>query len=114
VQYGQGSYVPGVWESSKVYGLAGEAMLNFGPTAVPLAFLAFGLAVGYVRRLTKTLQPADCRWLLVPLLVTLCFVILVGDLDNTLFYLVKNGSVPFAVLALSSRKGAAARPVVNG
>ena len=33
-QYGRGSYAPGVFESSFVYGLAGETMLNFGPLGV--------------------------------------------------------------------------------
>jgi hypothetical protein len=114
VQYGPGSYIPGVWESSKVYGLAGETMLNFGPIAVPFAFLTMGFVVGYTRRFTKTLEPTDGRWLLLPLLITLCIVILVGDLDNILFFMIKNGTVPFAVLALSSRKIVAARSMVKG
>jgi hypothetical protein len=114
VQRGRGSYIPGVWESSKVYGLAGETMLNFGPIAVPFSFLIIGFVVGYIRRLTKTLEPTDSRWLLLPFLVTLCFVILAGDLDNILFYMIKNGSVPFAVLALSSRRIVAAGSMVKG
>jgi hypothetical protein len=36
-QYGAGSWDEDKWNSSLVYGLAGEAMLNFGPLAVPFA-----------------------------------------------------------------------------
>src|SRR5690606_2332026 len=48
--YGSGSYEQGA-ESSRVYGLAGEAMLNFGPVAVPLSFIVLGGIVGWVKRL---------------------------------------------------------------
>jgi hypothetical protein len=103
-QYGLGSYIPGVFESSRVYGLTGETMLNFGPIAVPFAFLIFGLVVRGIRRFMMTLEPTDSRLMLLPFLVNLCFVILVGDSDNILFFLIKNGAVPFMVLALSSMR----------
>jgi hypothetical protein len=103
-QYGMGSYVPDHWVSSRVYGLAGEAMLNFGPLAVPFAFAVLGLAVGLVRRLFINLQPGDARLLLYPFLVNLCLVILVGDSDNVVFFLIKNGSVPLLLLTLASRR----------
>ena len=108
-QYGMGSYVPGVWQSSRVYGLAGETMLNFGPVAVPFVYLIFGLVVSRIRRFILTLEPDDSRLILLPFLVNLCFVILVSDSDNVLFFLIKNGAVPFAVLALSSTTPVAVR-----
>jgi hypothetical protein len=104
VQYGMGSYIPGIWVSSRVYGLAGEATLNFGPIAVPFAYLILGFIVGRVSHFVTALEPADSRLILLPFLVNLCFVILVSDSDNVLFFLIKNGAVPFAVLALSSAK----------
>ena len=102
--YRRGPYTPGVWESSRVYGLTGETMLNFGPVAVPFAFLVFGFVVRGIRRLIMTLEPTDSRLMLIPFLANLCFVILVGDSDNILFFLIKNGAVPFVVLTLSSTK----------
>jgi len=102
--YKRGPYTPGVWESSRVYGLTGETMLNFGPVAVPFAFLIFGFVVRGIRRLMMALEPTDSRLMLLPFLANLCFVILVGDLDNIIFFVVKNGAVPFVVLALSSTK----------
>lgn len=104
VQYGAGSHIPGKLESSRVYGLAGEAMLNFGPLAVPLAFAMLGLVVARVRHILPTLRPEDARFLLYPLLINLCFVILVSDSDNVVFFILKNGALPFLVVAASSRR----------
>jgi hypothetical protein len=103
LQYGMYSYVPGLLESSKVYGLAGEAMLNFGPWAVPISFAALGLSVGLVRRWLYTWHISDTRILLLPFLVNFCFVVLISDLDNDLFFLFKQGCFPFFVILVSSK-----------
>jgi hypothetical protein len=102
--YGMGSYMPGKWVTSRVFGLAGETMLNFGPAPVPFAFLILGFGVRRVRRLMLTLDPADVRLLLLPFLINACFLILIADLENILFDTVKNFAVPFVVLALSSTR----------
>lgn len=96
--YGPGSYVPGRWSASKVYGLAGEAMLNFGPLAVPLAFIIFGLLVGFLHRHLRELGRRDARLLIAPFLVNLCIIVLISDSDNILFSLIKNGAVPALIL----------------
>lgn len=102
-QYGQGSYRPGVNVSTRVYGLAGEALLNFGIVAIPFVFAVFGYVVGRVERLVLKLVPQDARWLLAPLLINLSFVVLQGDSDNITFFLVKNGALPFLVIFVSSK-----------
>lgn len=103
-QYGKDSFIPDTFFSSRVYGIAGEAMLNFGPLAVPFAYLLFGIAVGRIRYGISHLTPQDCRWLLVPFLIYMCFVLFTGDSDNLIFATVKNGMVPYVVLLLSSRR----------
>ncbi len=103
VQYGIGSYNP-THSSSRVYSLAGESMLNFGPAGVPFAFLLWGIIVGGIRRWMNRIGTEDSRGVLVPFLVLLCLVILVGDSDNIVFFLGKNGLVPLLVVALSSRR----------
>ncbi|WP_414577516.1 hypothetical protein [Anabaena sp. CCY 9402-a] len=103
-QYGMGTYHPQLWSSSKVYGLAGETMLNFGPSVIPLAFIVLGLIVGRVRYWFFTLLPEDQRLLLLPMLVNFCFVILVGDTDNYIFFLFKNSGVATLIVFLSSDK----------
>src|SRR6185369_9560264 len=105
VQNYMGAYAPGKMESSKVYGLAGEAMLNFGPWSVPVAFVTLGLLVGAVQRLKNGLLHSDCRLLLTPFLVNLCFAYLAGDSDTTVFFLFKQGLVPFCLIAYCSAKG---------
>lgn len=103
LQHGRGTWRLDSWSSSRVYGLAGEAMLNFGPLAVPLAFATLGAVVGAVRRGYRRWSERDARRLLLPLLINLCFVILASDVDNIVFFLVKNGAVPALVVWLASR-----------
>jgi hypothetical protein len=79
-------------------------MLNFGPWLVPLAFAVFGLVVSAVRGIMQQLETSDSRLLLLPLLINLCFVILVSDSDNTLFFIIKNGFLPFAIIFAASSK----------
>lgn len=100
-QYGMGSYAYGILVSSKVYGLAGETMLNFGPFLVPLSFVIIGILVGRIHRILLSLNRSDSRLLLFPLLVNFCFVILVGDSDNALFFIIKQGTFPFVAIWLS-------------
>jgi hypothetical protein len=102
--FGAGTYQPGVWVSSKVYGLAGEAMLNFGSLAVPFAFIPFGLLVGWVRRCAFTWPAGDSRLLLLPMMVNLCFVVLVSDMDNNIFFLFKNAGLPTLLIALGTKR----------
>jgi len=90
--------------SSRVYGLAGESMLNFGPLAVPFAYAIFGLFVGWFRRAVNRLVPGDARLLLVPFGIYMFLGILAGDSDNVAFGLAKNGLLPLLVIILSSAK----------
>lgn len=101
--YGAGSYDPVNRAASNVYGLAGEAMLNFGILGIPFAFALFGYIVGRMERFIATLSPDDARWFLVPFLVNLCFNILHSDSDNIVFFLVSNGLLPFLVIFISRK-----------
>lgn len=99
--YGSGAYESGL-RASRVYGLAGEAMLNFGLLLVPFAFSILGILVGAIRTIPYKVT-ADNPWLLIyPVLVNLCFVVLVSDSDNVVFFLIKNISVPFLVVFMAS------------
>lgn len=104
IELGSGAYVPGVLWSSRVYGLAGEAMLNFGPLAVPIAYALFGLIIGWFRNTVSTLLPGDSRFLLVPFGVYLCVAALAGDSDNLIFGLVKDGFLPLLVVVVCSAR----------
>jgi hypothetical protein len=102
LQYGVGSYDPNGWASARVYGIAGEAMLNFGPLAVPLAYLVFGVVVGGIRGFVASLREGDTRLLLTPFVITFCFWLLVGDSDTFLFILIKDGLPPALLVWIGS------------
>jgi hypothetical protein len=99
-QYGMG--YSATFSSSRVYGLAGEALLNFGPAAIPFTFLILAMIITKVRAWSSTWSHFDSRLFLLPLLINLCFVVLVQDSDVILFFLFKNLTVPVVVILLSS------------
>jgi hypothetical protein len=101
--YGNGTYVEGKRVSSRIYALAGEAMLNFGPLAVPLAFAFWGFAVGRIRALRTRLKD-DSRMLMYPLLVLLALTLFFSDSDNIVFMMFKYGLFPFLAVLFSSRR----------
>ncbi|MGB3204783.1 MAG: hypothetical protein WBB28_07350 [Crinalium sp.] len=103
-QFGMGSYNPPLFASSRIYGLAGETMLNFSPFAIPFAFVLLGVLVGRFKRDLLTWQPGDIRFMFMPFLSNLCFLVLSGDSDNIVFFILKNGAIPFIVIKLSSKK----------
>jgi hypothetical protein len=105
IQNGSGRYAADVAQSSKVYGLAGESMLNFGPISVPFIYGVFGLLVGWIRNRISLLLPGDARFLLVPLVLYTCFQAIIGDSDNLIFGLVKDGFMPCIVVMACSLRG---------
>lgn len=90
--------------SSRVYGLAGEAMLNFGPLIVPVAFGALGLFVGWMSRSIQMLGLGDARFLLAPYAAYLSMALLTADSDNVVFGLAKNFFLPLLVVILCARR----------
>lgn len=99
--YGKGSYIPIDFEASQLYGIAGEAMLNFGFLAAPVSFIIFGLANCSVRRWLSGLAPGDARLLFFPFLSLFCFYMLACDLENIVFDVIKNVAMPLAITVLS-------------
>lgn len=100
--FGMGTYKENEVWSSRIYGLAGETMLNFGILAVPLAFVVFGAVVGLTRRLLMTLTVGDTRLLMYPYLVTFCALVLTADTDNLMVYIVQQGAFPFLMVFIGS------------
>jgi hypothetical protein len=100
--FGKGAADSG-FVASNIYGLAGEALLNFGVIGVPLLYLLFGAVVGRVERYYANLHTDDARWLFYPFIVILLGWTLVSDVDNVLVFVMKYGSIPFVVLMLTSR-----------
>lgn len=100
--FGKGAAESG-FVASNIYGLAGEALLNFGVVGVPLMYLMFGALVGRVERFYANLGKDDARWLFFPFVVILLGWTLVSDVDNVLVFLLKYGSIPFFLLLMTTR-----------
>ncbi|ARU61200.1 hypothetical protein CBW65_09245 [Tumebacillus avium] len=104
LQYGSLEDSPGQKYSSRIYGLTGEAMLNFGIFAAPAAFIIFAVYVRRLRVWMLTWDKDDSRMLILPFLINLSLLMLGSDGDNIVFVLIKNGAVPFMILFLASKK----------
>lgn len=101
-EYGTGAYESGYLQSSRIYGIAGEAMLNFGPIGLLLAYAVFGALVARIRVFMRTLQSGDSRLLMIPFVINSLFLLLLSDSDNCVFYLVKYGLMPVSLIILTS------------
>jgi hypothetical protein len=77
--------------SSRVYGLVGEGILNFGKYGILPPFLIFGAFVGFCRKKISTMNPVDARFFLLPLLYVFFTLAVCGDSDNIVFGLLKGG-----------------------
>jgi hypothetical protein len=110
LRFGEGAYSAGtVWHF--VHGLAGEAMINFGPLGVVPAFLVWGYAFARIDRFLGGLDPEDPRTLLAPFLVILAVVMLLADLDNLPWLLLKLVALPALLVLLTLRPRAPASAV---
>lgn len=103
VLYGDSPYLSSFRRSSRIYGLAGEAMLNLGPFAVPFSFILLGLLVSRVHHWLHMWSANDTRRVLLPFLILLCLLVLTNDTDNNAVFLVKQSLVPFLVIWISSK-----------
>jgi hypothetical protein len=102
--YGQGTYGPD-FKATLVYGLAGEAILNFGSPGAVLSFLPFALVMrrvsAFYRRCLAVPDSIGLK-LLAPSLSLGATLILSSDWDNLGWFFLNYVAV-LAVLALASR-----------
>ena len=103
-EYGRNAFESGMMKSSRVYGIAGEAMLNFGTLGALLAYAVFGVLVAGLQLFLERLPAGDSRWLVTPLLINSLFVLLLNDSDNVVFFLIKSGLLPLLLVVCCSRK----------
>jgi len=100
---GPGSADAGVL-SSRIYGLGGEAMLNFGLIGVPLSFAVLGFVTRWASRRYRfaELSRSIPAVLLVAPLGVFSLMVLIGDLDNLIWFAIKQ-VLPIASVALLSQ-----------
>lgn len=90
--------------SSRLYGISGEALLNFGPWGVVPIFAIYGAALGWYRRKLNNWDLSDARMFLAPLLTAMIVRALVYDSDVLLFDLITEGTLAIFVLLLASKR----------
>lgn len=83
--YTAGAYDVGI-RSSRIFGLTGEGMLNFGLVGGSLAFLPFAVFVRWAERIWRTAAMSGSlpHKLIGPGLTVMCLLALGSDLDNVL------------------------------
>ena len=108
-EYGDGACQAHTLQSSRVYGIAGEGMLNFGPAGVLAAYGALGILVALLQSSLLRLAPEDIRWLAAPFFINFLFLLLLNDSDNAVFYLIKYGLMPITLILLSFTRRKAGR-----
>lgn len=92
-------------KATRVFGMSGYTMLNFGVWAAPLPFLGLGLLVGFLQRaIAQWRCLMDMRLLLAPVLTVICLVILTGDLDNNFRFVYGVLAVPAVLVWLISTR----------
>jgi len=103
--FGEGTYSRGAgFTYTKIYGLAGETMLNFGVYCIPFGFIILAAGVGYARAMSSRLAPLDARRYLVPIISVACVVLLSCDLDNVMFLLLQHALVPYCLIQVCSSR----------
>jgi hypothetical protein len=94
--YGEGTYSPERKAvSSRIYGVAGEMMLNFGAFSAPLGFVLLAAFVGYVQASYGRLPALDSRRYLAPIMSVACIVFVSADIDNVIFLLLQHALMPY-------------------
>lgn len=92
------------WPSTRMYGLNGEAMLNFGPLGVIPLFAIYGAVTGWFRRKLYSWDMLDSRMFLAPFFISMLVVALVYDSDVLVFFAATEGALICAfIIAASTR-----------
>ncbi len=87
--------------NSRVFGLTGETLLNFGWIGVPIVHALFGMLIGLVRRGIDALRPGDARHLLVPFAILLVTALYLLDLSEVVFMFLQDCALLGACAAVA-------------
>lgn len=102
--FGPGAYESGM-RSSRVYGLAGEAIMNFGPAGGVLSFAFLGMLVRFGRRYyARARQQGSLTAKLLGPMALVCAFLPTADLDNNTWFLLKY-VLPVAAVVWLARQG---------
>ena len=103
--YGKGSYVQnGTFFCPWIFGMQGEAALNFGYVGFILSYLFYGLLIRYLKKTIDSIPPNDTRIYLVPFLINMSIMAYLGDSQLVVFFFVKFGLIPYVTIWMISQK----------
>ena len=97
---------PGDKAGSRVFGLVGETLLNFGWVGVPLAHVLYGLLIAFVHRLVRGVRLGNAAGFLAPLWIFLTVELYLADLVNVAFMFFQDGAMLILVWTAAVRWGA--------
>lgn len=81
----------GDYFNSRIYGAYGEGLLNFGPFIAVLIFGIFSSFIVFLDNFVRSLNKSNPYYLMIPFLSNLSIMLLITDLDNIIFFILKNG-----------------------
>jgi uncharacterized integral membrane protein len=87
----------------RMWGIAGNMMLNFGIYSVPFGYLILGVFVGWSQRVVRKWRAtSDIRLLFAPLLVMLALIILAMDPQVMTMYTLRYFMLPILIVFFGS------------
>lgn len=92
------------WLSLRVYGLAGEALLNFGPAGVVPMFALYGALIGWYRRKFESWELSDARMFLAPFWAMMFASAFISDSDNLVYAALTHGVMVVAAVFAASKR----------
>lgn len=115
VVHGPGAVASG-YQSTSIYGLVGEAVMNVGLYAAPLVFLPFAVVVRRASRVYASARSGASLGsaLVAPGLAAACILALGSDLDNALWFVVKQVLPLVAIVGFASRPVAREEAILDG
>ena len=90
--------------NSRIFGIIGEGILNFGIWSFIFVFIVFAIIIKKMRMLILSIPIDDARFYIVPILIIVSILFLGSDFDNMLLTVVKRLVVPYFVLFVITRK----------
>jgi hypothetical protein len=99
--------------SSRLYGLAGEALLNFGAYGVVPVFALYGALLGCYRRKFQGWSARDARMFLAPFITSLFVEALLCDSDVLIFFVVTQAFLIFVTMFFASNHVAVKTPAAE-
>lgn len=79
------------FDNSRVFGLYGEAVLNFGPIIALFSFIFSAVFIVFLDNLCRGFFVNKVYVFLIPFLANFAFLCIVSDSDNITFFLLKDG-----------------------